>query len=225
MPLVAHAATPHPRRDRRVGPQSWPIGVSQICHAGPPGVTDRLRKTRLPKSPACFVARYTLSPYRLNGAGLSIATTRTESSAGRHSARRGKVGAAAAIAVIACVLVGLLGSILWMSWRNAAAVPISDKWSMGSLLAKAEAGTLAAGDFWAVRNGHRPVLSRLISLPVVLFLDWNRYAHLVIALIIVLISLALQLRAAWTSIPWRPAALIAFVPIPLWRPGSGRPCT
>jgi hypothetical protein len=126
---------------------------------------------------------------------------------------RERIAMAASVAIAGCVLVGLLVSIIWISWRNAAMVPISDEWSMGDLLAKVEAGTLSGGDLWAVHNEHRIVLSRLISLPVVLLLDWNRFAHLLIALAIVLISLALFLRAAWQSIPWRPAAVAASVPI------------
>ncbi len=129
------------------------------------------------------------------------------------NARRGRLLLAAALLALSAVAIGLLATIIRASWLYAAAVPIADEWTMGNLLIQFDRGTLALGDLWAVHNEHRIVMSRLISLPLVVFFDWNRFAHLLVALAVVLISLSLLMRAAWQSVAWKPAAVATLFPI------------
>ncbi|MDQ2654708.1 MAG: hypothetical protein M3Z20_16870 [Chloroflexota bacterium] len=144
---------------------------------------------------------------------MTEATARALAIARCTPVRTAMVARVMAVLLAIAVLFLLLASILWISWHNLAVVPISDEWEMGRLLEKFDAGTLRTDDLWAVHNEHRILFSRLISLPVIVLLDWNRFAHLVVVLVIVVASMALLLRAAWQSIPWRAAVFTVLAPV------------
>ncbi|HEX8208001.1 MAG TPA: hypothetical protein VF587_18195 [Solirubrobacteraceae bacterium] len=110
------------------------------------------------------------------------------------------LAALAAPAVLTLVLIAVYG-------EN---VPQWDEYTMVTLFAQHDQGTLDAGSFWHLHNEHRPVLPRLILFGLAFLTDWDLRVELYVDFAVAVATFALLVVALRRTLPrqWFVAASV-----------------